>query len=215
MRRTSVLMSPQSPSEPRSCCSSAISRRSSRFALRSASSRRVKRPWRLRSLGELLLALAQLGDELARRRLRSIQPRARARAAPPTMRRAEPPQGVSRLVDELGRSVGQDDQRHQGGEQHRRSRRSRPTCPRGASLALPRASIYPAFAALRLGGMDERVLGERLIAADTSTLDGLRSAAGFVQGWLEARDIVVEDLEFEGLPVITAAVGAAARRARP
>src|SRR3712207_5346793 len=57
--------------------------------------------------------------------------------------------------------------------------------------------------------MDERVLAERLIAADTSTLDGLRHAAGFVKGWLEARDIVVEDLEFEGLPVITAAVGAA------
>jgi succinyl-diaminopimelate desuccinylase len=56
--------------------------------------------------------------------------------------------------------------------------------------------------------MDERVLTERLIAADTSTLDGLRHAAGFVRGWLEARDIEVEDLEFEGLPVITAAVGA-------
>lgn len=56
--------------------------------------------------------------------------------------------------------------------------------------------------------MDERVLAERLIATDTSTLDGLRSAAGFVKGWLEARDIDVEDLEFEGLPVITAAVGA-------
>jgi succinyl-diaminopimelate desuccinylase len=56
--------------------------------------------------------------------------------------------------------------------------------------------------------MDERGLAERLIAADTSTLDGLRHAAGFVRGWLEARDIEVEDLEFEGLPVITAAVGA-------
>lgn len=56
--------------------------------------------------------------------------------------------------------------------------------------------------------MDERVLTERLIAADTSTLDGLRNAAGFVRGWLEARDIEVEDLEFDGLPVIVAAVGA-------
>ena len=56
--------------------------------------------------------------------------------------------------------------------------------------------------------MDERVLTERLIAEDTSTLDGLRSAAGFVQGWLDARGIAVEALDFEGLPVLTAAVGA-------
>jgi succinyl-diaminopimelate desuccinylase len=33
--------------------------------------------------------------------------------------------------------------------------------------------------------MDERVLAERLIMYDTSTLDGLRAAAGFVKGWLE------------------------------
>ena len=39
--------------------------------------------------------------------------------------------------------------------------------------------------------MDERVLAERLITYDTSTPDGLRAAAGFVKGWLEARDIDV------------------------
>jgi succinyl-diaminopimelate desuccinylase len=55
--------------------------------------------------------------------------------------------------------------------------------------------------------MDERVLAERLISADTSTLDGLRGAAGFVKGWLEARDIAVVEHDFEGLPVLMAAVG--------
>src|SRR3954449_8261668 len=40
--------------------------------------------------------------------------------------------------------------------------------------------------------MDERVLCERLITYDTSTADGIQSAAGFVKGWLEARDIEVD-----------------------
>jgi succinyl-diaminopimelate desuccinylase len=57
--------------------------------------------------------------------------------------------------------------------------------------------------------MDERVLAERLIAADTSTLDGLLSAAGFVKGWLEARDIAVTEHDHHGLPVLVAAVGPA------
>jgi succinyl-diaminopimelate desuccinylase len=55
--------------------------------------------------------------------------------------------------------------------------------------------------------MDERVLCERLLAADTSTLDGLRSAAGFVKGWLQARDIDVVDQDFDGLPVLVGTVG--------
>ena len=58
--------------------------------------------------------------------------------------------------------------------------------------------------------MDERGLAERLVAADTSTLDGLRSAAGFVKGWLEARDVEVDELDFDGLPVLMAAVGPSA-----
>ncbi|HEV2815465.1 MAG TPA: M20/M25/M40 family metallo-hydrolase [Solirubrobacteraceae bacterium] len=56
--------------------------------------------------------------------------------------------------------------------------------------------------------MDERVLAERLIATDTSTPDGLRGAAGFVKGWLEARDIDVREHDYDGLPVIVAEVGA-------
>ena len=56
--------------------------------------------------------------------------------------------------------------------------------------------------------MDERLLAERLITYDTSTIDGLRAAAGFVKGWLGSRDVDVVDREHEGLPVITADVGA-------
>ncbi|HVE67656.1 MAG TPA: M20/M25/M40 family metallo-hydrolase [Solirubrobacteraceae bacterium] len=56
--------------------------------------------------------------------------------------------------------------------------------------------------------MDERLLAERLITYDTSTVDGLRAAAGFVKGWLGSRDIDVIDREHQGLPVITAEVGA-------
>src|SRR5918999_4187368 len=55
--------------------------------------------------------------------------------------------------------------------------------------------------------MDERVLAERLITYDTSTSDGLRAAAGFVKGWLEARDVPVTGREFGGLPVVLADVG--------
>jgi succinyl-diaminopimelate desuccinylase len=58
--------------------------------------------------------------------------------------------------------------------------------------------------------MDERALAERLIATDTSTPDGLRSAAGFVKGWLEARDIDVREHDYDGLPVLVAEVGARA-----
>jgi succinyl-diaminopimelate desuccinylase len=55
--------------------------------------------------------------------------------------------------------------------------------------------------------MDERVLAERLITYDTSTSEGLRAAAGFVKGWMESREIAVEDRAFDGLPVLLADVG--------
>src|SRR4051794_39414208 len=57
--------------------------------------------------------------------------------------------------------------------------------------------------------MDERVLCERLITYDTSTADGISAAAGFVKGWLEARDIDVHTETNNGLPVLAATVGAA------
>jgi succinyl-diaminopimelate desuccinylase len=56
--------------------------------------------------------------------------------------------------------------------------------------------------------VDERVLAERLISYDTSGPDGLVAAAGFVEGWLESRDIEVRAFEHRGLPVLTAEVGA-------
>jgi succinyl-diaminopimelate desuccinylase len=55
--------------------------------------------------------------------------------------------------------------------------------------------------------VDERVLTERLVTYDTSTAEGLHAAAGFVKGWLEARDIEVEAHKFGDLHALTAAVG--------
>jgi succinyl-diaminopimelate desuccinylase len=56
--------------------------------------------------------------------------------------------------------------------------------------------------------VDERVLTERLVTYDTSTAEGLHAAAGFVKGWLEARDIDVEAHRFGDLHALTALVGA-------
>ena len=55
--------------------------------------------------------------------------------------------------------------------------------------------------------MDECALAKRLIAWDTSNPEGIRSCAGFIKGWLEARDIDVEDAVFNGRPVLAATVG--------
>jgi succinyl-diaminopimelate desuccinylase len=57
--------------------------------------------------------------------------------------------------------------------------------------------------------MDERALAERLITYDTSTLEGMQSAAGFVKGWLEARDVEVKGATHNGRPVLAAAIGPA------
>ncbi|MEA2280389.1 MAG: succinyl-diaminopimelate desuccinylase [Solirubrobacteraceae bacterium] len=53
------------------------------------------------------------------------------------------------------------------------------------------------------------MLTERLVTYDTSSVDGLRSAAGFVKGWLDARSIAVADHSFGELYVLTAEVGPA------
>ena len=55
--------------------------------------------------------------------------------------------------------------------------------------------------------MDERALTERLITYDTSNVDGLRAAAGFIKGWLEAREIDVVDHQFGDLHALSAMVG--------
>jgi succinyl-diaminopimelate desuccinylase len=55
--------------------------------------------------------------------------------------------------------------------------------------------------------VDERVLAERLISYDTSTRDGIVSAASFVKGWLESRDVAVREVDHGGLPMLFADVG--------
>jgi succinyl-diaminopimelate desuccinylase len=57
--------------------------------------------------------------------------------------------------------------------------------------------------------VDERALTEKLIAYDTSVAEGIRLAAGFVKGWLEARDIAARQIDVRGLPVTIAEVGPA------
>src|ERR1700694_178425 len=56
--------------------------------------------------------------------------------------------------------------------------------------------------------VDERVLAERLISYDTSRPEEIIAAAGFVKGWLESRDIEVRHHDHNGLPVLSAEVGA-------
>ncbi|HEY1277102.1 MAG TPA: M20/M25/M40 family metallo-hydrolase [Thermoleophilaceae bacterium] len=57
--------------------------------------------------------------------------------------------------------------------------------------------------------MDERATCERLITYDTSTPEGMQTAAGFIKGWLEARDVEVKGAMLNGRPVLTATVGPA------
>ena len=66
-----------------------------------------------------------------------------------------------------------------------------------------RTTEHPAI----LSPVDERALTERLITYDTSTLEGMQAAAGFVKGWLEARDVEVKGAQHNGRPVLTATVG--------
>jgi len=58
-------------------------------------------------------------------------------------------------------------------------------------------------------GAEELLLAEKLIGYDSSHEDGIRLCAGFVKGWLEARDIRTTQLEVRDLPVLIADVGPA------
>ncbi|MGN6216947.1 MAG: M20 family metallopeptidase [Solirubrobacterales bacterium] len=51
------------------------------------------------------------------------------------------------------------------------------------------------------------VLAKRLISYETCEPEAIAEAAGFVQGWLEARGIAAESDEVRGLPVVKAEVG--------
>lgn len=64
-------------------------------------------------------------------------------------------------------------------------------------------------------GADERLLAEKLIGFDSSHEDGIRLCAGFVKGWLEARDIGTRQLEIRGLPILLAEVGPPAESSAP
>src|SRR4051795_12973433 len=61
----------------------------------------------------------------------------------------------------------------------------------------------------RLMSEELLVLAQRLISFETCEPDGIAEAAGFVEGWLEARGIEAESDEVRGLPVIKAEVGPA------
>jgi succinyl-diaminopimelate desuccinylase len=55
--------------------------------------------------------------------------------------------------------------------------------------------------------MDEQLLTEKLIGYDTSHAEGIKQCAGFVKGWLDAREIETRQLDCRGLPVTLAEVG--------
>jgi succinyl-diaminopimelate desuccinylase len=57
--------------------------------------------------------------------------------------------------------------------------------------------------------MQERDLAQQLIGYNSSEPEGIKLAAGFVKGWLEARDIEAHQIGVRGLPVTYAEVGAA------
>jgi succinyl-diaminopimelate desuccinylase len=61
--------------------------------------------------------------------------------------------------------------------------------------------------------LEERALAEGLIRYDTSRPEELTTAAGFVRGWLESRDIDSTVRHHNGLPVVVAEVGAARENA--
>src|SRR5687767_14447946 len=87
-------------------------------------------------------------------------------------------------------------------------RRIPPEPPPARQVAARPTRAWEEVSSLALPSVDERALAERLITYDTSTVDGIRAASGFVKGWLEARDITVTDHLFNGLPVLTAETGA-------
>jgi succinyl-diaminopimelate desuccinylase len=73
--------------------------------------------------------------------------------------------------------------------------------------ACARRADDPAATVILGRNVDERSTCERLITYDTSTLEGMQSAAGFVKGWLEARDVEVKGSYHNGRPVLAATVG--------
>ncbi|HWI21481.1 MAG TPA: M20/M25/M40 family metallo-hydrolase [Baekduia sp.] len=63
--------------------------------------------------------------------------------------------------------------------------------------------------------MEEAGLAQRLMSYDTSTMDGLHAASGFVKGWLESQQLDVDSIDFDGRPVVRVDVGAPADSGKP
>jgi succinyl-diaminopimelate desuccinylase len=59
--------------------------------------------------------------------------------------------------------------------------------------------------------IDEVLLAEHLIAHDTSHQDGIRDAAGFICGWLDAHGVTHREEQINGLPAVVASAGEGAR----
>ena len=55
--------------------------------------------------------------------------------------------------------------------------------------------------------MEERALTEKLVGYDTSHAEGVKLCAGFIKGWLDARDIPTRQIACRDLPVTLAEVG--------
>jgi len=55
--------------------------------------------------------------------------------------------------------------------------------------------------------LEERLLTEKLIGYDTSHSEGVKLCAGFIKGWLDARDIRTRQIACRDLPVTLAEVG--------
>src|SRR4051812_46892249 len=87
----------------------------------------------------------------------------------------------------------------------------RPAPRRATSGATTRSSRWPRARGSgppsTLLRMDELALAERLISYDTSNAEGLRACAGFIKGWLEAREISVTDHQFGDRFALTAEIG--------
>jgi succinyl-diaminopimelate desuccinylase len=61
-----------------------------------------------------------------------------------------------------------------------------------------------------LASVQVQALTERLISYETDTAEGIRACAGFIKGWLEARDVEIKDGTHNDRPVLAATVGAEA-----
>ena len=97
------------------------------------------------------------------------------------------------------------------GRGQRRGRAGR--ARQGACGGVPRGRREPlgAFRGWALASLlvDERALAEKLIAYETSEPEEIRHCAGFVKGWLEAREIEARQIGVRGLPVTIAEIGPA------